>query len=127
MQNEQFQIKRNQQSVNAQTVNQYRRRNYTLHRFSKAVHMNQSNAHMDFVRIKRKANLIWHFGVIFSKPEKKNLKFARIQRPLNSECIKNGEFTFRKSFSALQKRTPSFSCFTCSSDVPLQIARDLME
>ena len=52
LRNEQFQIKRNQQSVNAQTVNQYWRRNYTLHRFSKAVHMNQSIAHMvhmDFV------------------------------------------------------------------------------
>ena len=44
------------------------------------------------------------------------LKFARIQRPLHSDCIKNTtvEFSFRSSFSALQRGTPSFFCFTCS-------------
>ena len=68
--------------------------------------------------------------MIFSKQEKivTYLKFAKIQRPLRSERIKNTtvEFTFGRSFSALQRRTSSFFCFTCSSDVPLQITRGLM-
>ena len=49
-----------------------------------------SITHMDFLSIKKEANLIRYLGVIFSKPEKliTYLKFARIQRPLNSEFIK---------------------------------------
>ena len=41
------------------------------------------------------------------------LKFARIHRPLHSDCIKNTTVEF-SSFSALQRGTPSFFCFTCS-------------
>ena len=61
---------------------------------------------------KQQAHLLLYLGVIFSKQEKivTYPKFAKIQRPLHSECIKNTtvEFTFGKSFSALQRRTSSF-------------------
>ena len=58
--------------------------------------------------------------VIFSKPEKiiTHLKFSRIQRPLHSECMKiTTVVTFGRSFSALQRRTPSFFV----SHVPLMV------
>ena len=40
---------------------------------------------------KQQANLLYYLGVIFSKPEKiiTYLRFARTQRRLHSECIKN--------------------------------------
>ena len=69
---------------------------------------------------KKQANLLLYLGAIFSKLEKiiTYLKFARIQTLLHSECIKNTtvEFTLRRSFSALQRRTPSF---LIASHVPL--------
>ena len=106
-------------------------RNYTLHRFQfKGRAYELKYRAYGFCLNKQQANLLQYVGVIFSKSEKiiTYLKFAKIQRPLQSECIKNTtvEFTFGRSFSSLPRRTPSFFCFTYSSDVPLQITRGLM-
>ena len=57
---------------------------------------------------KQQANLLQYLGVIFSKPEKiiTDLKFARVQRSLHSECIKTTtvEFFFGRSLISLRCR-----------------------
>ena len=72
------------------------------------------------VKIKTETKQIW--------PRATGDASGKWNKFLNSECIKNTtvESTFGRSFPELQRRRPSFCCFTCSSDVPLQVTCGLM-
>ena len=72
------------------------------------------------VKIKTETKQIW--------PRATGDESRKWNKFLNSECIKNTtvESTFGRSFPKLQRRRPSFCCFTCSSDVPLQVTCGLM-
>ena len=90
-----------------------------------------SITHMDFVWIKKRSkfNLVPRSN--FCKTWKNYYipEICKISKATQLRIHKTDtavDFTFGRSFSALQKRTPSFSCYTCSSDVPLQTTRGLM-
>ena len=77
---------------------------------------------------KQQTNLLQYLGVIFSlhfyyTPENcKNWKTTPLRMHENHNCLHH----VRQIFLCVAETHAIFLCFTCSSDGPLQITRDLM-
>ena len=77
----------------------------------------------------QQANLLKFLGVFFQK--QKNCYVPEICKNSKTTQLKmhpkhNRLLHFRKISHSVSEKPPSFFCFTCSSDIPLQITRGLM-